>query len=220
MATFAKLIERTAVRLSQVAGSSVQLYSEDRIAEMVQHKFDVLFDEAFWGQFVTFGESMTLDGSTGVVTTDLSSKIKRFDDIRVIFPDDSNTPLSALPEATLNPDTITGTTPAFYSPSTSALKVFKIWPLASTGSIQVTYRTKPDAFVDSDVVDFDDQALILGAAFDYAEDDGTNPAATDKLQNMFESRVKQLRNMRNETPIALDNVSRLPNSFTFTELAS
>ena len=220
MATFATLIERTATRLSQVAGASVQLYSEDRIAEMIQHKFDVLFDEAFWGQFVTFGESMTLDGSTGVVTTDISYKIKRFDDIRVIFPDDSNTPITKLPEATLNPDTITGTTPAFYSPSTSSAKVFKIWPVASTGSIQVTYRTKPTAFVSADVVDFDEQALILGAAFDYAEDDGTNPAATDKLQNMFESRVKQLRNLRNDSPISLDNVSRLPNSFTFTELAS
>jgi len=220
MATFATLIERTATRLSQVAGASVQLYSEDRIAEMIQHKFDVLFDEAFWGQFVTFGESMTLDGSTGVVTIDLTDKIKRFEDIRAIYPDDSNTPLSKLPESTLNPDTITGTTPAFYSNSTSAIKVFKVWPLASTGAIQVTYRTKPDAFVPSDVVNFDEQALILGAAFDYSEDDGTNPAATDKLQNMFESRVKQLRNLRNDSPIALDNVSRLPNSFTFTELAS
>ena len=69
-------------------------------------------------------------------------------------------------------------------------------------------------------VNFDEQALILGASYDYAEDDGTNPAATDKLQNMFESRVKQLRNLRNETPVALDNLSRLPNAFTFTELAS
>ncbi len=220
MATFAKLIERTSIRLSQVAGASVQLYSEDRIAEMIQHKFDVLFDEAWWGQFVTFGESMTLDGSTGVVTIDLSAKIKRFEDIRVIYPDDSNTPLSALPEATLNPDTITGTTPAFFSQNTSSTKVFKIWPIASTGDIQVTYRTKPDDFVPSDEVNFDEQALILGASYDYAEDDGTNPAATDKLQNMFESRVKQLRNLRNETPVALDNVSRLPNAFTFTELAS
>lgn len=220
MATFAKLIERTATRLSQVAGASVQLYSEDRIAEMIQHKFDVLFDEAWWGQFVTFGETMTLNASTGVVTIDVSDKIKRFDDIRVIYPDDSNTPLSALPEATLNPSTITGTTPGFFSQSSDTTKVFKVWPLASTGDIQVTYRTKPDAFVDSDVVNFDEQALILGAAFDYSEDDGTNPAATDKLQNMFESRVKQLRNLRNETPVTLDNVSRLPNSFTFTELAS
>jgi len=218
MATLAELIERTAVRLSQVAGTSVQLYSEDRIAEMIQHKFDVLFDETWWSQFMTFGATYTLDGSTGVVTSDLSSLIRRFEDIRAIYPDQSNIGLPVLPEATLNPTTLSGVSPAYYSANSSSTKVFTIWPKASTGDIQLTYRTKPVAFTSDVEIDFDEQVLILGAAFDYAEDDGTNPGATDKLQGLFESRVRQLRSLRNDPPIVLDALTRQDQVFSFTEI--
>ena len=185
---------------------------------MIQHKFDVLFDEAFWPQFTTLSETMTLDGSTGVVTIDLSTKIKKFDDIGVIFPDGSNTAISEVPFLTQNTSLITGSTPTSYGPSTNSNKVFNIFPLTATGNIQVSYRTKPDDFDSDDTVDFDSQALILGAVYDYLEDDGTNPAATDKAQSLFESRVQQLRNLRNSAPVALDQVSLLPQSFSFTEL--
>ena len=53
MSTLSQLIVRTADRLSMVAGTGVQTYAEDRIAEMIQHKFDVLFDEVFWPQFLS-----------------------------------------------------------------------------------------------------------------------------------------------------------------------
>tara|TARA_R100001594_G_scaffold22817_1_gene44309 strand:- start:4633 stop:5292 length:660 start_codon:yes stop_codon:yes gene_type:complete len=218
MATLTQLITRVERRLSQVAGASVQIYSEDLIADMIQHKFDVLFDEAYWPQFTTLSETMTLDGSTGVVTIDLSSKIKKFDDIGVIFPDGSNTAISEVPFLTQNMSLITGSTPTSYGPNTNSNKVFNIFPFTATGKIQVTYRTKPDDFDSGDNVDFDSQALVLGAVYDYLEDDGTNPAATDKAQSLFESRVQQLRNLRSSAPIALDQVSLLPQSFSFTEL--
>ena len=77
MATLSTLIDRVADRLSMVAGTGVQTYAEDRIAEMIQHKFDVLFDEIWWPQFLTW-ETLTLDGTLGVVTIDLTEKVKRF----------------------------------------------------------------------------------------------------------------------------------------------
>ena len=93
-----------------VAGTGVQVYAEDRIAEMIQHKFDVLFDEVFWPQFMSW-EELTLDGTLGIVTTDMTSKIKRFDDIRVIFAENSNTPLTKLAGLTTNQFELRGTTP-------------------------------------------------------------------------------------------------------------
>ena len=78
-----------------VAGTGVQVYAEDRIAEMIQHKFDVLFDEVFWPQFLTWA-TWTLDGTLGVVTTDLTDLVKRFEDVRVVFPENSNTALTCL----------------------------------------------------------------------------------------------------------------------------
>jgi predicted nuclease of predicted toxin-antitoxin system len=205
-----------------VAGTGVQTYAEDRIAEMIQHKFDVLFDEAFWPQYLSWAR-LTLDGTLGLVTTDLTALVKRYEDIRVIFPENSNTPLTIISGLTTNPYELSGTTPIHYEAlgPTSTYKnsrVFSVWPKAATGDIIIQYRTKPDTFVSTDEIDFDDQALILGTVFDYLEDDGTNPNASQKFQLLFEARVKQLKNIYNSTPISLDPVTSTPNTFTFVEL--
>ena len=217
MATFSQLITKVANRMSMVGGAGVQIYAEDVIGDMIQHKFDVLFDEAWWPQFTNWG-TFTLDGTNGQSTTDLTSLIKRFDDIRVIFPENSNTPMTVLSASTTNPFELSGTSPIHYEIDSSSSKVFHIWPKASTGDIIVHYRTKPDDFTEASTVDFDDQAIILGSVYDYLEDDGTNPNATQKFQALFESRVKQLKNNLSAAPISLDPVTSLPNSFTFTEL--
>ena len=204
------------------SAAGVQIYAEDRVAEMIQHKFDVLFEERFWPQFTTWAQ-WTLDGTLGIVTTDLASLLKRFEDIRVVFPDNSTTPLTQISALTTNPFELSGTTPIHYAAlgptdANKTSRVFQIWPKTATGDIIVQYRTKPDTFVGTDTVDFDDQALILGATFDYLEDDGTNPNASQKFQLLFEARVKQLKNTLDSGPISLDPVTALPQTFSFVEL--
>lgn len=222
MSTLTQLITRTADRLSMVSGTGVQTYAEDRIAEMIQHKFDVLFEEVFWPQFLTWA-TWTLDGTLGIVTTDVTSLLKRYEDIRVMFPESSTTPMTKMSALTTNPFTLSGTTPIHYeslgpSDANKISRVFQIWPKSATGDIIVQYRTKPDTFISTDEINFDDQALILGATFDYLEDDGTNPNATQKFQLLFEARVKQLKNTFNSAPISLDPVTALPQTFSFTAL--
>lgn len=205
-----------------VAGAGVQTYAEDRIAEMIQHKFDVIFEEAFWPQFCSWNQ-WTLDGTLGIVTTDLTNLLKRFTDIQVIFPPSSTTPLTKMAALSTNPFQLSGTTPIHYEAlgplnANRTSRVFQIWPKASIGVITARIRTKPSTFVSTDEVDFDDQALILGATFDYLEDDGTNPNASQKFQLLFEARVKQLKNTFNSSPISLDPVTALPQTFSFTAL--
>jgi len=223
MSTLTQLVDRTADRLSMVAGTGVQTYAEDRIAEMIQHKFDVLFEEVFWPQFCTWYQ-YTLDGTLGVVTADLTDVLKRFEDIQVIFNDNSNTALTKVSQLTTNPFELSGTTPIHYEAlgptfTNRTTKVFRVWPLAATGGIVIRLRTKPDTFTAQDDIDFDDQALILGSVFDYLEDDGTNPNATQKFQLLFEARVKQLKNTFNSAPISLDPVTAIPQTFSFVELS-
>ena len=214
-ATLRDLINRTSIRLSQVYGSGVQIYAEDRLAEMIQHKFDVLFDEAFWPQFSDW-YAWTLDGTLGVVTTDLTDILKRLEDIDVIYLGSTITKVTKLP-STVNPFTLNGTQAVHYTSGPSLAKPFKVVPATATGTLHVHARTKPDTFDLDDEVDFDDQALILGAAYDYSEDDGTNPASTQKLQLLFENRVNQLRkNLAVAVP--LDPVSYRPETFAFTPL--
>lgn len=206
--TLDNLITRVTQRLSQVAGTNVQTYSEDRIAEMIQHKFDAIFDEAWWPQFMTW-QSSALDGVNGVVALTVTDYFKHFDDIRAVFLSTSATEIPQL-SATANPYLYSGTTPLYISPidatdTTNASKVFRVWPLASTGTLRIHGRTRPDTYTGDDEVKMDDQLLIIGAAYDYLEDDGTNPNATAKMQNMFESRLQQLKNMHSNKPIVLDS---------------
>lgn len=222
MNTLAQLVARTADRLSMVAGTGVQIYAEDRIAEMIQHKFDVLFEERFWPQFNTW-VTWTLDGTLGVVTADLTDLVKRFEDIRVIFPSNSNAALTKISALTQNPFVLSGSTPIHFdalgpNSGNKTEKVFFIWPKSSTGNLVSQFRTRPDTFTANDTVDFDDQALILGATFDYLEDDGTNPNATQKFQLLFEARVKQLKRTLDDSPISLDPASSRPETFSFTAL--
>lgn len=220
--TLAQLVARTADRLSMVSGTGVQIYAEDRIAEMIQHKFDILFTETFWPQFCQW-HTLTLDGTLGIVTTDLTDILKEIEDIQVLFIENSNTALTKISNLTTNPFELSGTTPIHYEGfSTGSTyftsRVFQVWPKASTGDIIMRCRTKPDTFVANDTIYFDDQALILGATYDYLEDDGTNPNATQKFQSLFESRVNQLKDNFNNDPISLDPVTAIPQTFSFTEL--
>jgi hypothetical protein len=188
--TFSQLIQRTIERLSEVPGESVQVYSENRIASMVQHKFTVLFEEEYWPQFSSW-QTGTLDGVAGVVTADLSSLLKRHDDLRVVFVAGRPNPIPAL-STVMNPHVLTGTTPQFVE-LIDEPKFFRVWPLAATGSVNFHIRTRPEPFVLTDVVNFDEEALVLGATFDYLDDDGTNPGAVAKFQGLFEQRVQALR---------------------------
>lgn len=217
MATFESLITRVQQRLSMVAGTAVQVYAEDRIAEMLQHKFDILFDDYWWPEYNEWS-TWTLDGSTGVVTTDLTNLVKRFEDIRTIYLGGTDSDIVPLP-SDFNPNKLTGTTPVYYEPHSSASNVFKVWPIASTGTLDVNYRTKPATFSDSDEVRLDDQVLILGAAYDYLEDDGGNPGATQKMLNLFNQRLQQLKGLNNKKPIPLDRRHPRPESFTFVPLS-
>lgn len=198
---FDDMIQEVITRLSMYAGTSAQTYAEDRIGAMIQHKFDVLFDEEWWPQFCAWAE-YTLDGSTGVVTADLSSVVKEWKDIRVIHAEDKRTPLPLLPHS-INPYTLSGTTPMYVEFYDSATKIFRIWPLAATGDVQLHRRTKPTDFADDDDVNFDSEALILGACWDYSEDDGANPGAIEKFKNMFEARVRQLKKQLANLPTTL-----------------
>jgi len=212
MSTLAELNSRVAQRLSMVSGTSIQTYAEDRIAEMIQHKFDIVWDEFWWPNYNKWA-TWVLDGATGVVTTDLTDIVKRFEDIRGVYIAGNDIKITLLGSET-NPNTYTGTTPLVYEAHNVASRVFKVWPITATGSLDVNYRTKPDNFIATDTVDIDDQLMILGATWDYLEDDGTNPSATQKFQTLFEDRMSQLTSIHAKRPIPLDHNTHRPRTFT------
>ena len=210
MILFDTAIQLVIRRISQVPGTSVQVYAEERIGDMIQHKFDVLFEEVWWNQFLHW-QAATLDGTTGVVTIDLSTLtlngadigLKRFEDLERVIPGTRNRGLKRFPDV-INPDNVTGDVPRFLEAIGDATKVFRVLPITAVGALNIHYRSKPNDFALGDSINFDTQALVLGAAADYLDDDGTNPGATDKMSGYFESRIKQLKKSRSWLPHALD----------------
>ena len=69
--------------------------------------------------------------------------------------------------------------------------------------MMVRYRRWYDTFEPADIVPMDDQLLILGAAYDYLEDDGTNPGQTEKFRNYYNDRLRQLLSQENDEEIPL-----------------
>lgn len=188
--TLSELTQLVVSRLSMVDGTDVQLYAEDRIEEELQHTFDFVFESAYWPQFSTW-QSAALNGTTGEVTATLTSILKRWEDLFGVWYEDNQRPIPVLPN-NYNPYGLSGTRPIFIEPFNDNSKIFRVWPVAATGDVRFYVRTKPAEFGSADTVNFDSEALILGATYGILEDDGDNPGATEKFHRKFESRMKQL----------------------------
>lgn len=191
--TLRYFIDEILTRLSMESGIDTQVYTEDRVRMAIQHKFDILFDEYWFPQFTTWQEEYQLDGVTGTIVGNLSTKIKRFVDIRNVFNDYSGYPLPRAPNTLRTKDI---TNPCVQSVP-DATKVFRIIPITSAGSVYITYRTRPPRFEnDDDLVDMDEQAIILGSCWDIINDDGTNSGAEDKFRMLYNAREEQLRKLQ------------------------
>lgn len=206
MATYGDLISRTITRLSMVPGYGVQTYAEDQIGEMIRHKFLMARDMLWWDDMMLYAE-VTID-SDGLPTDNIVRElpdvpagteivINKYSDIQHIWDSDRDRPLPAIPRRQ-NPNS----TRTYYKMrGPDATKVFKIYNANAGDTFTVRYRQYYPAFVAQDTVPFDEQALILGAAWDYLEDDGSNPGQIEKFFNLYTQRMDQLAKAENDEDI-------------------
>ena len=202
MSTFSELIHKCLVELRQEVGISVQQYTEDVLAAILQRQFNIFFDHYWWPTYYTVSP-FTLDGLTGAVTADLTDRIKRFDDIRYVWHESDITPLAVLPPA-LNPRSI-GPGTAFrkyYAPYPDST-LFRVVPPTLTGEVNIGYRMKPDPFKPNDEVKLDDDLLTNATCFNYLADDEDAPNAIKKFQEATAKREAQLREVMNRGPVPI-----------------
>jgi hypothetical protein len=211
MTTFSDLINKCLVELRQEVGVSVQQYSEDVIAAILQRQFNIFFDHYWWPAYYAI-ETFPLNGTTGAVTEDLTEKIKRFDDIRYVWHEKDTHPLTVMPPA-INPSTVgPGTSFRKHYMSVPDSTIFRVVPYTLTGTVTVGYRMKPEPFHPNDEVKLDDDLLTNATCFNYLADDEDAPNSIKKFQEATAKREAQLREVMNRGPVPIGIGS--PSPFT------
>lgn len=191
-----QIVARTLDLLREVPGVSVQTYSEPRLQRLAQSVFDMVFEQHFipdLSEWVT----VVLDGSTGTPTSNLT--VAKFTDIKNVYQQGKSKPLPLFPR-TINPDTVTGTTPRYIEAlrqpeAGSATKLFRVLPLAAEGSVTFYARFHPGdktASPDSAALYIDKDLIAFGCTYMSLEQDGSNPGATDMYQGLFEQKLTRI----------------------------
>lgn len=206
MTTFNDIVDKTIERLSLVPGLSVQTYAEERIRIAVQSTFISVFDAVWWPDYMDWFER-TLDGTLGVVTSNLGPTVKRFMDTQAVYRENEDVPLPILP-TNINPFNLSGSHVEYIEQRKSSNvpdtnKIIQFWPKTATGNVKIRARMKPAEFTGTETVYLDDELIVLGACWDQIEDDETSPGAAQKFLVKFEARLKQMKEAYNHLPIRL-----------------
>jgi hypothetical protein len=194
------LITKIERELSQVPGLSVQVYAKENIAQKIASTFELIYDSKPWKRF-NVRETHTLDGVTGVIT-DTFQKIFSFDDILRVYPTQNSIPLRKLP-LEYNPQLEYGGLPRYYEYNGDPGKLITVHPAAASGDIEVIGLSHPTEFLLTDVVPFDEWALIWGVSWQYMLDDQSNPGAVKKFEQLFNTRMGVLYKNQTQEPLSL-----------------
>lgn len=211
--TLQDILTRVQNDLYQAAGPSVQLYSENLIVQKISDTFIMLANdpEIRWKQFRIFNR-FTLDGTTGRTTVALNTIFKAFGDIYSIFPDKASRPLTYLGSSD-NPYLLTGTRPLKYI--RDSVDIVRVIPATATGDIiTVGKSVRQPPFILTDVIPFDYIAISNHVCWQYAVDDGSNPAMAEKFKTLFEARYKEIQKEEITEPIQLNaGGDQIPNQW-------
>ena len=195
------LTKRILQRLSMYRGTSVQVYAEDRIMQMVLDQYDLVLDNFAWNN-ISHWKKFTLTGIKGYCGEKVSDYIVDFNDIIAIkVNSDDDEALKRLHSTTI-PEEITGDTPHYYMPANeNPDKIFQIIPYNAQGDIYVNIRGRLNTnmiTIDPEVlIPFDSSYLVYAVCMDYLADDASSKLQYEKFKNLRDERLRQLKDLDN-----------------------
>ncbi len=221
-ATLQQIIEDAMNVIGEVSGSGTQTYSEDRMKADAIRAFDYLFKKFYWPQFLEWSE-LSLNGTTGKITTNAFPYLRDFEDIFVIFRAGENSPLPKL-NRLRNPFTISGTRVQFWDalPVTDTEyqhKRIQFWPKAATGDVVTGARIYPRIFEADGVMepwaldhfmDLDKNMLVQATAWATLSSDDLNSGAAQDQMNLMEGRFNDITKDMASKRIKVDGISGVP----------
>lgn len=212
------IVKAVIVELSQVPGIATQVYAADRILQYVQDAFLLEIEEIWWPQYMQYFGPVALDGTTGIIVSDLTgpiSSITDYADIAAVWPEGSDKRLRQMPPGK-NPTVFSSGTGSsgsrgFYmTPDyTTPNRPFRVWPMDSTGNLVIWARQRNAMPLgNNDLILLDGLLLQYDAAWMYCVDDGTVPAQVNKYQMLAQKRRQSMISSYSQQPLSLD--SRYP----------
>ncbi len=221
-ATVQQIVDDALTIIGEVAGSGVQTYSEDRIMRDVIRSFNLLFKKYAWPQYLDWVH-LTLDGTTGIITTDALEGVKDFEDFISVNPNGKDEGLPTLPKG-INPFRLTSGTDPLYWTSLHAThanynkRKIKIYPITATGDIDVCAKFYPITSTSNDwtlesLLELDRDMLAYGTAFMTLAADDLNPQGAGVAQQMMEMRYRDIMNAMSGHKIPIRSRSGIPTSW-------
>jgi hypothetical protein len=188
--TVDKLVQRLTRLSGQVPGTSVQVYSTDIFVDLINSAVRLVARRYWWPHLMDTITTAT-DGSTGVLTADLS-KIKDFTDIQAVFAGNNCRPLPVI-SGLNNPVQYSGSSavgfkPIRYGDAQYGNKLIRIVPAAAVETVVVSARYMPDELTLTSMLPLDQDMILYAVLWAYFEDEGDNPQQAMKYYNLYENR--------------------------------
>ena len=203
--TITSLTEDVITSIGLVDGTAVQSYTTPQIQKALRDGFYFLERKRVW-EHLNSWDTYTLDGTMGIITTDVSGIIKTPEQIIGVWRNGENAQLvKPTNREHLNS---TGTkakyvTPILHGATNYDTRIFQVWPKTAVGSLDVHIRTHVDLSDDDAVIPFPYDLMQWLAAWMVQEADGMNPANAAKCYQFFDKvYVDYIKNMDN-APIGL-----------------
>lgn len=225
-ATLREIVDDALGIVGEVSGAGVQTYSDDRMFADTIRSFNMLFKKCNWREYTAW-RRLTLDGVTGMVTTDDLQFVLDFDDFIECRRDGTNAKISVMPRDInpFAPTLLAGSTPRYWTSlnatfdtTTFSTKRIRFYPMTATGVVNIYakfYPVEDEAWDWSDVMHLDRDMLAYGTAFMTLSGDDLNPGAADTCRSLMEGRFKDIMaNLSSHEILVGSAVGGIPQQWT------
>jgi hypothetical protein len=220
-ATLRVIVDESEQLIGEVAGVGVQQYSEDVLMRHAIRGFDMLFKKYHWPNYRKW-QTVTLNGSTGIITTDAFQGVRDFEDFMSVHRTGETQPLPVLPKGR-PPGTVTGSRALYWTSMhvTDANYVnrkLQFYPIGATGTLDIQARIYPivSPAIDwdwEDVMYLDKSLLVYATSFMALVVNALNPEAANTCKGLMQTQYDNITNGLADTPIAIEHSNSVPDQW-------
>lgn len=213
--TLGEAVEQVARHMSLVNGENMTPYSPELLVSYLNAAHRFIVDENEWSEMVLW-YNRTLDGVTGKITQTIPCL--DWKKIRRVYHESFITPLPLL-SSYANPIASTlllgyrGLPPEDDVQTGNDRYLVQFFPLSLQGRCLFQVERTVDWTNLDTVLPIDWWLHVYHASWQYAADDGTNPAQMSKYEALFNSRMKQITAKENSRPVLLQPNQVIPNEW-------